>query len=80
MKKAEITEKLLEIFRDVFDDDDLVLFDEMTADDVEDWDSLSHINLISDIEGRFQISFTTEEIISTKNVGEFISLIECKVG
>lgn len=50
MSKAEITEKLQEIFRDVFDDDTIVLFDEMTSNDVEDWDSLSHINLINDIE------------------------------
>lgn len=56
MSKAEITEKLQEIFRDVFDDDTIVLFDEMTSNDVEDWDSLSHINLINDIEAQFGIT------------------------
>lgn len=78
MSKAEITEKLQEIFRDVFDDETIVLFDGMTSDDVEDWDSLSHINLITDIEAQFGITFTTEEIVGTKNVGEFIQVIEGK--
>lgn len=78
MTKEEITEKLQEIFRDVFDDDSIVLFDEMTSNDVEDWDSLSHINLISDIEANFHITFTTDEIVRTKNVGEFIGVIESK--
>ena len=78
MSKAEITEKLQGIFRDVFDDETIVLFDGMTSDDVEDWDSLSHINLITDIEAQFGITFTTEEIVGTKNVGEFIRVIEGK--
>lgn len=79
MTKAEITEKLQEIFRDVFDDDTIVIFDGMTSDDVEDWDSLSHIILINDIEAKFGISFTTDEIVSAKNVGEFIHMIEGKL-
>lgn len=79
MSKAEITEKLQEILRDVFDDETIVLFDGMTSDDVEDWDSLSHINLITDIEAQFGIIFTTEEIVDTKNVGEFIRVIEGKL-
>ena len=79
MTKAEVTKKLKEIFRDVFDDDSIVLFDEMTSNDVEDWDSLSHINLISDIEANFGITFTTDEIMGTKNVGEFIRVIESKL-
>ena len=68
MTKAEVTKKLQEIFRDVFDDDSIVLFDEMTSNDVEDWDSLSHINLISDIEANFGITFTTDEIMGTRCV------------
>lgn len=79
MTKTEVTEKLQEIFRDVFGDDSIVLFDEMTSNDVEDWDSLSHINLISDIEANFGITFTTDEIMETKNVGEFIRVIESKL-
>ena len=79
MTKTEVTEKLQEIFRDVFGDDSIVLFVEMTSNDVEDWDSLSHINLISDIEANFGITFTTDEIMGTKNVGEFIRVIESKL-
>lgn len=74
-----VTEKLQEIFRDIFDDEEIELFDDMTAADVEDWDSLSHITLIGEIESEFSITFTTEEIIATKNVGEFIKLIESKL-
>ncbi len=79
MTREEITQKLQEIFRDVFDDENIVLFDEMTSQDIEDWDSLSHIQLISDIEGQFGITFTTEEIVKTKNVGDFLSVIEKKL-
>jgi hypothetical protein len=75
MTKDEIKEKLQIVFRDVFDDEDIVLFDAMTSKDVEDWDSLTHINLINDIEAEFSIIFTTDEIVSAKNVGEFIKMI-----
>lgn len=74
-----IKDKLQEIFRDVFDDDEIILFDEMTSEDVEDWDSLTHITLINDIEAQFHIRFTTEEIVGTKNVGEFVRVIEGKL-
>ena len=73
-------EKLQEIFQDVFDDEEIELFDAMTAADVEDWDSLSHITLIHEIEAAFGIRFTTKEVLATKNVGEFIALIGSKVG
>ena len=70
--------KLQEIFRDVFDDDEIELFDEMTSDDVEDWDSLSHVNLILRIEKEFNVKFTVDEITDTENVGQFINLINEK--
>lgn len=79
MSKKEIWGKLQAIFRDVFDDDEIVLFDEMTSEDVEDWDSLTHINLINDIESEFNITFTTDEIVKAKNVGEFVSMIGAKL-
>ena len=75
----DVKNKLQEIFQDVFDDEDIELFDEMTAADVEDWDSLSHITLIHEIGASFGIRFTTKEVLSTKNVGEFIALIENKI-
>lgn len=74
-----VKERLQEVFRDVFDDENIVLFDDMTSNDIEEWDSLMHISLIKGIEGTFGIVFTTEEIISLKNVGEFIKVIESKL-
>lgn len=71
--------KLQEIFRNVFDDDEIELFDEMTSEDVEDWDSLSHVNLILKIEKEFGVKFTVDEIAQTKNVGQFISIINEKL-
>lgn len=75
------TKQTLElIFKDVFDDEDITINDETTADDIEDWDSLTHIQLIVEIEQKFQIKFTIEEIKNAKNVGEFIQIIDRKVG
>lgn len=75
----DIKRILQEIFRRVFDDDSIILFDGMTANDIEDWDSLMHIDLIIEIEKVFSITFTTEEVLKTSNVGEFIQLIEAKI-
>ena len=75
----DVREKLQEVFRDVFDDESIEVFDEMTAEDIEDWDSLMHITLIKEIEVKFDIVFTTEEIMKTKNIGEFIKVIESKL-
>jgi len=75
-----IKEMLEEIFRDVFEDDTIELTEETTADDIEDWDSLTHIQLIVDIEKKFNVKFTTQEITGLKNVGEFIALVESKLG
>jgi acyl carrier protein len=75
-----ITEKLTQVFREVFDDDTLVLTDEMTADDVDAWDSLSHVNLMIAIEIAFGIEFKQNEIQSFANVGELRQSIEEKLG
>lgn len=74
----EIREKVQMVFNDVFDDE-IEIYDEMVADDVEDWDSLTHIQLIVAIEKEFGIKFTTKEVSSLKNVGQFIKLIEEKL-
>lgn len=63
-----------DIFRDVLDDDEIVLSDATTADDIDEWDSLSHIQLIVAIEKAFKVKFTSKEILSWKNIGE---LIDC---
>lgn len=75
----DVREKLQEVFRFIFDDEEIEIFDEMTSEDIEDWDSLMHISLINEIERQFGILFTTEEITETKNVGEFVSIIESKL-
>ena len=66
------------IFQDVFDDDDLKPHAEMTASDVAEWDSLSHIRLICAVEQHYSIRFATSEISSLKKVGDFVKLIQEK--
>lgn len=78
MEKAQILEEVQEIFRDVLDNEDIVLADETTAEDIEEWDSLSHIQLIVAIEKHFKTKFTSKEILSWKNVGEMIDCISTK--
>lgn len=72
-------EKLQEIFRDIFDDEELVITEEMTAADIEDWDSLVQINLIIAIEKEFKVRFSLEEVSKLKNIGEMLDLIKFKV-
>ena len=72
----DVKEKLQEVFQDVFDDDEIELTDEMTAEDVEAWDSLTHVQLIVAVEKAFGVKFSTVEVMKLKNVGEFIKLIE----
>ena len=73
--EQEIYERLNEVFREVFDDDDITVTARTTADDIEDWDSLMHITLISAVENEFGVRFTMGEVSSMKNVGEMVSLI-----
>ena len=74
MNEKEIYAKLEEIFEDVFDEN-VTLTSETTAEDVEDWDSLSHITLISAVEEEFGIKFKMKEVSAMKNVGEMVSII-----
>lgn len=78
MERTEILSKVQDIFRDVLDDEDIELVDNTTAEDIEDWDSLSHIQLIKEIEKLFSIRFTSREILSWNNVGEMIDCIASK--
>jgi len=79
MNKSEIKEKLNIIFRKVFKDEKINIFEEMTANDVERWDSLSHLILISTTEEEFGIKFKLKELIAMKNVGDFLINIEGKL-
>lgn len=76
----EIVARLQGIFQDVFDDESLEIHDAMTAQDVDEWDSLSHIRLIVAVESAFKVKFLTGEVSSLKNVGEFIRLLKKKLG
>lgn len=72
----EIYERLNAVFRDFFDDEDIELDDETTADDIDDWDSLNHITLMAAVEDEFGIRFTMGEVSGMKNVGEMAQIIK----
>lgn len=75
MTRENIYEKLNEVFQDVFDDDSITVNAETTADDIEDWDSLEHINLVSAVEKEFGVKFTMAQVVGMKNVGEMVDVI-----
>ena len=75
MEKEAILKKLNEVFREVFDLDDVVVTHNTVADDIEEWDSLEHINLISAVESTFKMKFKMKEVSTMKNVGEMIDII-----
>jgi acyl carrier protein len=79
MTREEVYDKLNEVFRDVFEDENITVNDNTTADDIDDWDSLEHINLINAIEQEFGIKFNMGQIVSMKNVGEMVNIIESKL-
>ncbi|RMZ61036.1 acyl carrier protein [Chryseobacterium nematophagum] len=78
MDKNEILTKLTKIFHEELDNEDIVLSFETTAEDIEEWDSLSHIQLIVAVEKNFGVRFTSSEIQSWQNVGEMIDCIVTK--
>lgn len=78
MERNEILARVQEVFRDELELDDLVLTDETTADDVEEWDSLSHVQLVVALEKSFGIKFTSREILSWDNVGDLVDCISKK--
>ena len=76
----QILNELTVVFRDVLDDENITLREETTAAEIEDWDSLTHIILISEIEKKFKIKFTSSEITGFKNVGELANSVLSKKG
>lgn len=75
MNRTEIFEKLNEVFRDVFDDPALTVGEQTTAADVDGWDSLMHISLISAVEEEFDVSFPMKTILAMKNVGDMADAV-----
>ncbi len=76
---TDFRERVQTIFREVFDDDNLVIFDAMQAKDVQGWDSLNHVTLIMAIEEAFDVKFTTREVMGFQNVGEMLECLQRKL-
>ena len=79
MSREEVFEKLNEVFRDVFDDESITVTDATTADDIEEWDSLEHINLLAAVEQEFGMKFNMGQVVSMKNVGEMADIILAQI-
>ena len=79
MDEPQIYQRLTEIFQEVFDEDSIEVTPKLSADDVDGWDSLTHIRLILTIEKAFKIKFSTSEIVKLENVGDMVALIQRKV-
>lgn len=75
MTRENVVRTIQEIFRDIFDDSSIVLYDSMTAHHIDNWDSINHINLLSAIQQEFKIKFDLKELQQVHNVGSIIDLI-----
>ena len=79
MDRNEIFERLNDVFRDVFDDYTITVSEDTTAADIDGWDSLMHITLISAVEDEFDIKFDMKSVVAMKNVGDMADVIEQEV-
>jgi acyl carrier protein len=79
VQEMQIRARLTEIFEDVFDEDSIEITPELSAKDIDGWDSLTHIRLILTIERAFKLKFSTSEIGKLENVGDLITLINARV-
>ena len=80
MTREAIYERLNTVFRDVFDDEEITVNDATTSADIEDWDSLEHINLVAAVEKEFGMKFTMGQVVTMKNVGEMVDFILKSIG
>lgn len=79
MTREEVFETLNEVFRDVFDDESITVNETTTSEDIEDWDSLEHINLIAAVEQEFGMKFSMGQVVTMKNVGEMADIIMSQI-
>ena len=79
MLYENVFERIQAIFRDIFDDEELVITGETNSEHIEDWDSLNHIQLVVTIEQEFKIRFSLGELQDLKNVSEMINLLLAKI-
>lgn len=75
MERKEVFERLTRVFQEVFDDEEITLSDNTTAEDIEEWDSFEHINLIVAVEEEFAFKFPMGKVVAMKNVGEMVDII-----
>lgn len=75
MTREAVFETLNEVFRDVFDDESIEVDESTTSADIEEWDSLEHINLLAAVEQEFGVKFNMGQVVSMKNVGEMADII-----
>lgn len=80
MSREEVFDEVRKIFWTIFDDEDLEIVDETNAEDIEDWDSLEHVNLVVAMEKKFALKFDMKQVGTLKNVGEMVDLIVEKLG
>jgi acyl carrier protein len=78
-EKNDVSRRLTTVFHDVFDNESIALKPEMTAADIDEWDSLTHIRLVLSVEKEFGLKFSAAEVGALKNVGDFITLIQSKL-
>lgn len=78
MEKNQILAEVQDIFRDVLDNEDIILSNETVADDIEEWDSLTNIQLVVAIEKHFKVKFTSKELLNWNNVGDMIDCLAAK--
>ena len=79
MERDKVMPRLTEVFRDIFDDSKLVINDSTTSNDIDEWDSIEHINLVGAVEQEFSMRFKMKEVSGMKNVGEMVDII-CERG
>lgn len=75
MTRESVFERLVTVFREVFDDPDIIIGETTTADDIEDWDSFEHINLVVAVEEEFSFKIPMGKVVAMKNVGEMVDII-----
>lgn len=80
MNRDQIIADLTPLFHTVFNNSDIVITDDLNAEKVDQWDSLTHLNMIAEVEKHFGIKFKLKELIGMKNVGDMIDLILSKKG
>ena len=78
MDEAQIYERLTQLFQDIFDNDSISVTPELSAKDVDGWDSVTHIRLMLTVERAFRIKFSTSEIGNLKNMGDLVTLIKAR--